>query len=171
MEPPLPTVLVVGGSSGTGKAVARAAAESGAFRVVIAARSAERLAAAAEISNGAVETAVLDAADDAALAAFFAARGNGAFKHVAVTRRWRKRGRLSLRGQLGGRVEGKLFVQMAVAHPSAPLVANGGSITFVSGALAERPGKSSSVLASTNATIDALGRALAQTNNNPRSQI
>ena len=64
--------------------------------------------------------------------------------------------------------EGKLFVQMAVAHHAAPLVADGGSITFVSGALAKRPGKGSAVLASANAAIDALGRALAQTNNNPR---
>ena len=154
-----------------GKGVAKAVVRAG-WRALIASRSADRLAAAAaEIARdasapaGAVETAVLDACDDAALAAFFAARGAGAFAHLVVTvgpsagaGAFLSEGNMKKARQ---QYEGKLFAQMAVAHYGAASVADGGSITFVSGALAKRPGKGSAVLASANAAVDALGRALA----------
>ena len=44
---------------------------------------------------------------------------------------------------------------------AAPKLADGGSITFVSGALAKRPGKGSTALAVSNAALDAIVKGLA----------
>ena len=59
-------ILVVGGSSGMGLAVAKKLVKQKAV-VTIAGRSSERLAAAAKEIGAAVATRVLDATDDAAL--------------------------------------------------------------------------------------------------------
>jgi NAD(P)-dependent dehydrogenase (short-subunit alcohol dehydrogenase family) len=64
------TVVVIGGSSGIGRATARAARDEGAD-VILAARNPERLERAAE-EVGARSTAAFDALDPAALDRFFA---------------------------------------------------------------------------------------------------
>src|SRR6266487_2368151 len=64
-------VVVFGGSSGIGEAVARAMVARGS-RIVIAGRDPGRLAAAAGRLDGAVQTAMVDACDRDAVDAFFA---------------------------------------------------------------------------------------------------
>src|SRR4051794_29070630 len=73
-------VLVVGGGSGIGFAVAEAAKADGAS-VTIASSSAERIAAAAGRLNA--EGVTLDITDEAAVSAYFA--GSGAFDHIVTT--------------------------------------------------------------------------------------
>lgn len=75
-------VLVVGGSSGIGQAIAQQAAASGAL-VTIASRSAEKLSQAAEAIGQQVQTVVLDTADNDAIEAFFAA--HEPWDHVVVS--------------------------------------------------------------------------------------
>jgi NADP-dependent 3-hydroxy acid dehydrogenase YdfG len=63
-------VVVIGGSSGIGHEVARQASAQGA-RLIITGRTEVKLAAAAQRLGGAVNKAVLDAHDEAALEHFF----------------------------------------------------------------------------------------------------
>lgn len=65
-------VVVIGGSSGMGLAVARAAALAGA-RVTVAGRDAQRLAAAVAAIGCGAQGRTLDICDEAAVEAFFAA--------------------------------------------------------------------------------------------------
>src|SRR5439155_23865083 len=76
------SVFVIGGSSGMGLAVARRCLADGAT-VVIAGRSAERLAAARAELDTAVDTVEVDIGDHAAVAALF--EHVGALRHVVVT--------------------------------------------------------------------------------------
>src|SRR5947208_1606221 len=75
-------VLVVGGGSGIGFAVARACAGEGA-KVTIASTNAGKLASAAERLGGGVQTAVLDLTDEPAVASYF--EQSGTFDHIAST--------------------------------------------------------------------------------------
>jgi NAD(P)-dependent dehydrogenase (short-subunit alcohol dehydrogenase family) len=74
-------IVIIGGSSGIGLATAKEAAARGA-RLVIAGRSAERLAAAAAAIGNGTETHTVDATDEAAMAALFGKIGR--FDHLAV---------------------------------------------------------------------------------------
>ena len=75
-------IVVVGGSSGIGYAVAQKALHAGA-QVVIASRSDERLGTAAKQLGGRVQTEVVDASDELSVADFF--RRVGHFDHLAIT--------------------------------------------------------------------------------------
>lgn len=72
-------VVVIGGSSGIGLAVARAALDAGAA-VTIASRSQDRLDAAAAYLERRVETAALDVSDPEGLCRFF--DGLGELHHL-----------------------------------------------------------------------------------------
>ena len=74
-------ILIIGGGSGIGFAVTSAALAEGA-RVTIASTGAERLAQAAARLGGAIDTAVLDITDEAAVSAFFA---GARFDHIVST--------------------------------------------------------------------------------------
>ncbi len=76
-------IVVIGGSSGVGLAVAKAAAAEGAA-VVIASRSAEKVERACQAAKPlALEGRVLDVSDEAAVQRFFAALGP--FDHLVMT--------------------------------------------------------------------------------------
>jgi NAD(P)-dependent dehydrogenase (short-subunit alcohol dehydrogenase family) len=64
------TVLVIGGSSGIGREIARQASDEGA-RLILAGRNPAKLAAAAEGLSAAVQSVVLDAHDEVAVGAVF----------------------------------------------------------------------------------------------------
>lgn len=137
-------VLVVGGGSGIGFAVASAARTDGA-RVTIVSTNADKLANAAQRLGG-VETAVLDITDEAAVASFFAACSG--FGHIVSTAGdWGKarRGPFSemdfndARTLFGVRFWGSAIL----AKHGASHVSPGGSITLTSGMSAFRPQKGS----------------------------
>ena len=165
-------VLLFGGSSGMGKAAAKACVRAG-MRVALAGRDAERLAAAAdevqrdtECASSVVETHAVDLGNEAALAAFFSAFGDGSFSHLVCTVGPSANcssvlgadGLAGLRRQF----DLKFFAQLAAVSYGASKVADGGALVLCSGALAKRPGKGSTALAAANAALDAVRPLLRQ---------
>ena len=135
-------ILVVGGGSGIGFAVAEAAKGEGAH-VMIASTSTDRLAAAAERLGGA-ETARLDLTEEAGVAAFFAASGQ--FDHIVSTAGdWGKARRgpfAEMNIDDAQALFGVRFWGAAkLAKHGAAALAPGGSLTLTSGMSAFRPQK------------------------------
>jgi NAD(P)-dependent dehydrogenase (short-subunit alcohol dehydrogenase family) len=155
------TVVVAGGSSGIGLAVARAAHREGA-RVIVAARDTARLAAARQAVPG-LETAQLDLTDDAATAGFFAEVG--ALDHLVVTAGMTL-GSTPL-GELRADVarqaiDVKLLGSLLAARHAAPRLRQGGSIGFTSGVLARKPSPNAVLKTVINAALEAAVRQLAK---------
>ena len=138
------SILIVGGGSGIGFAVALAAKAEGAD-VVIASTSADRLAAAAEGLSGA-RTAVLDITDEAGLAEYFAS--SGAFDHIVSTAGdWGKARRGALADMNLDDAQTLFGVRFwgsaKLAKHGAPALSSGGSLTLTSGMSAFRPQRGS----------------------------
>ncbi|MFG1343911.1 SDR family oxidoreductase [Xanthobacter autotrophicus DSM 431] len=149
-------VLVVGAAGGIGAATATAFATAGA-RVFAAGRPGTKLEAAAAATGA--RTAALDILDAPAVEAFFA--GTEPFDHVVIAAAATKSGpvaRLSLE-EARASMESKFWGAYRIAR--AAKVADGGSITFVSGFLSHRPSASSVLQGAINAALEALGRGLA----------
>jgi NAD(P)-dependent dehydrogenase (short-subunit alcohol dehydrogenase family) len=135
-------ILIVGGGSGIGFAVATAARAEGA-EVTIASTSAVKLAAAAERLNGA-DTAELDITDEAAVIAYFA--GAGSFDHIVSTAGdWGKARRgpfVEMNLDDAQSLFGVRFWGSAkLAKHGAGALTAGGSLTLTSGMSAFRPQK------------------------------
>jgi NAD(P)-dependent dehydrogenase (short-subunit alcohol dehydrogenase family) len=155
-------ILVVGGGSGIGFAVAQAAKAEGAA-VAIASTNQARLAAAAERLDGA-ETALLDITDEAAVAAFFA--GSGAFDHIASTAGdWGKARRgpfAEMNLDDAQALFGVRFWGSAkLAKHGARALAAGGSLTLTSGMSAFRPQKGSVMATAMAGSVEHLVYGLA----------
>ncbi|WP_053142140.1 SDR family oxidoreductase [Erwinia billingiae] len=130
-------VLVVGGSSGIGEAIAASFVAEGA-KVTIASRSLDKLQAAAA-RLGDVDVAVLDTADNQQIEQFFAA--HPAWDHIAISAAQTPGGpvkSLPLDSAYSA-MESKFWGAYRVAR--AAKIAERGSLTFVSGFLSVRPGK------------------------------
>lgn len=149
-------VLVVGASGGIGKAVAISFAKSGA-RVIAAGRPSPKLDAIASEIGGEVGT--LDILDSPAIEAFFAA--SEPFDHVVIAAAATKGGPVSQLPLADAKasMESKFWGAYQVAR--AAKVVDGGSITFVSGFLSNRPSPSAVLQGAINAALEALGRGLA----------
>ena len=156
-------VLVVGGGSGIGFAVAEGAARQGA-EVTVASSTAERVAAAAQRLGNAARGEQLDVTDEAGVAAFFEAAGP--FDHIAFTA-----------GDWGGMRRGPLkdldlsratevfrvrfLGALAVAKHGATRLPPNGSLTLTDGMIAHRPSKGSFLSAGMAGGIEHLTRGLA----------
>ncbi|MCZ2497796.1 SDR family oxidoreductase [Xylophilus sp. Kf1] len=151
-------MLVIGGSSGIGEATAARAAAAGA-RVTIASRSAERLGTALQRLPAGTASAVLDVCDSAAVAAFFAA--HPAWHHVVLAGSATRVG--SVRGlaleDAQAAMQNKFWGAYHVGRSAA--VAEGGSLTFVSGVYAQRPVAGAVLQGAINAAVESLARGLA----------
>lgn len=133
-------VLVVGASGGIGKATADVFAAAG-----------------AEVARPGRDA--LDIADDASVAAYF--DGAEPFDHVVVTAAQTKTGpvaELDL-ADAQAAMNSKFFGAYRVAK--AARVSVGGSITFVSGFLSQRPSATSVLQGAINAALESLARGLA----------
>ena len=152
-------VLVVGGSSGLGRATAAAFAGAGAS-VTIASRSRDKLAAAARAIGGGVATAVLDVTDDAAVEALFAQSGEP-WDHVVVTAAQAPSGpaRALPLADAYAAMHSKFWGAYRVAR--VVRIRDGGSLTLVSGVLGLRPRGASVLQGAINAALDSLARGLA----------
>lgn len=154
------TVVIIGGSSGIGLATARAAVAEGAA-VLIASRSEEKLARAADEIEGEVTTRIVDVTREEQMQAFFAEVGD--FDHLAITAAAGATGPFleldtpTFRGVFASKFWGQYF---AVKY-GAPWVREGGSITLFSGVAAARPVAGMAAYAAVNGAIEALCRALA----------
>ena len=156
-------VLIIGGTSGIGRAVALAALGAGAS-VHIGSSNSDRLSGAlAQLGAGATGGEV-DVRDEGSVAAFFS--GAGSFDHLVYTagdwaRRKTKVGTgfdlQDAQASFDTRFWGVfLSVQHALPHLSAT-----GSITLTSGLYAHRPAKGTSLVTAQNGAVEHLARGLA----------
>jgi NAD(P)-dependent dehydrogenase (short-subunit alcohol dehydrogenase family) len=153
-------VVVIGGSAGIGLETARRARAEGA-EVILAGRNPDRLEHAAR-ELGALSRAAFDAADAHRLAGFFQALPTP-IDHVLVTA-----GRpyyTSLADmdfeQAHREVDEHLWLALHVAREAAGKVRPGGTLLFMSGTAARRPGVGGPIVSALTAGLPALTATLA----------
>ncbi len=156
-------VLVVGGGSGIGFAVAEAVQREGAA-VTIASSNAERIAAAAQRLGNAATGAQLDVTDEAAVKAFFDAAP--AFDHIAYTAGdWSGPRNTPLKDFDLSRAAEVFRVRfmgaVAVAKYGATKLPPNGSLTLTNGTVAHRPRKGTFLSTGMAGGIEHLTRGLA----------
>ena len=157
-------ILVAGGGSGMGLALAKNCLEAGA-QVIIAGRNADRLARACEELHRPyqLKAVVADIAREDQVANLFDQAGP--IDHVVSTAA-DIAGAYELLPSLDLEaaqrvVESKLYGPLLLAKYGAPKLSTAGSITFVSGIAAYRPAPRGAVVAAVNAALEGLVRALA----------
>ncbi len=155
-------VVVIGGGSGIGFAVAGLAREAGA-EVVIASSRAATVDAAVERLIGSAGR-IVDLRDEAAIAGFF--KDVGSFDHLAITAGdWGGAMFASTRDiDLDQARDGfavRFWGALAAAKHSCRTIAQDGSITLTSGMLAHRPIKGTPVAAAVGGAVEHLTRGLA----------
>ena len=155
-------VIVIGGASGIGFAVAALSREIGA-EVVIASRNAANVAAAVERLPGAKGHTV-DLRDEASVSGLF--KTLGAFDHLAITAgdwggpRFVATKDLDLAAARDGFEIRFWGVLAAVKYGSRTIAANG-SITMTSGLMAHRPRKGAPLATAIGGAVEHLARGLA----------
>src|SRR6202140_1537137 len=154
-------VVVVGGSSGIGLAVAQQAASQGA-KVVIVSSNAERVQKAVEFISGEAQGQTVNVSDEGAVAAFFAKLGS--FDHLVFT----AGDTLQLNELVATDLtkarhafELRYWAALAAVKYASPHIRKDGSIVLTTGVAGRRPHKGWTVVASICGTIEALTRALA----------
>jgi NAD(P)-dependent dehydrogenase (short-subunit alcohol dehydrogenase family) len=149
-------VVVVGGTSGMGRATARAAADAGA--TVIAAG---RRPVAEREPLPDVEQAVVDVTDERSVQDLFA--GVGALDHLLVSASPGTPGAFLEQDATAARsyLDGKVMGSWTPARYAAPRMSPGGSITFVTGGAVVRPPRHAAMVVAAFAAVEALTRALA----------
>lgn len=162
-------VVIVGGSSGIGRATAEAVLRLGG-RVTILARNPERLRAAAAamqerpgVAQGAITWATLDMTDDAQVAHWFGGAAPGSIDHLVITASSAAHGPFAdiAVDRVREVFASKFFGPYMIAKAALPALSDGGSITFFSGILSRRPGLNCSGLGAVNSAVEGLARALA----------
>ena len=165
------TIVVIGGSSGIGLAVARRSLDDGAT-VVIAGRSRSRLdAARAELAQpemaqagapaGRLSAHPVDIGDPAQVTRLF--ERVGTLSHLVVTAADLPYGPVvslsedSMVRAVRSKVLGPLFA----AQQAAPRITKPGSITFTSGIAASRPAPGGALAATVNGALESMVLALA----------
>ncbi len=154
-------VVILGGSSGIGLAVAEQAASQGA-KLVIASSNAERVQKAIESLGGNAQGHTLDLSDEQAVETLFAKLG--AFDHLVFT----AGDSLHLQNladtdlkQARRAFELRYWAALAAVKYASKSIRKGGSIVLTTGVAGQRPHKGWVVAASVCGTIEALTRALA----------
>ena len=159
-------VLVVGGSSGIGRAAAELLALDGAEVVltaredVRAARVASEIARGTSDRGGSVRSAAVDVTDPDSVQALVA--GLGALDHVLVTAAVLAVGPVvgpETATELNG--ESRVLGGHRVVRACLPRMRSGGSITLTSGIYATRPVPGSALAAASLGAVEAMTRALA----------
>ncbi|AZO53725.1 MULTISPECIES: SDR family oxidoreductase [unclassified Mesorhizobium] len=157
-------ILIAGGGSGMGLALARRCVEAGA-EVIIAGRGEDRLRQAREaLGNPAgLHIEAVDITREDQVAALFAVIGG--LDHIVSTAAdiegaYRLLPELDLKAAQHV-VDSKLFGPLLLAKHGGPRLAVSGSMSFVSGIAAYRPAARGSVVAAVNAALEGLVRALA----------
>ncbi|WP_035792184.1 SDR family oxidoreductase [Kitasatospora mediocidica] len=152
-------VVVVGGSSGIGRAVARQAAAAGA-RVVVGSRSEEKLADTAKEIDG-ITTGVIDVTDEESVRAFFADLDT--IDHLVLCPGDMATGSVyevtleAVRRSFDTKIVGPLLCVRHAGRRIAPT----GSIVLLAGSGGFKPYPDLSATAAANTGIGGLGRSLA----------
>ena len=156
--------VIVGGSSGIGKATAAAVLALGG-RVTIVSRNEDKLKrAAADLGHGdRVAWKSLDIMEDAGVTRYFGSLADRSVDHLVITASSAVHGPFAevSTGLLHGMFEAKFWGPYKVARACLPKLADGGSITLFSGVLSRRPGVNCSGLGAVNAAVEGLARGLA----------
>jgi NAD(P)-dependent dehydrogenase (short-subunit alcohol dehydrogenase family) len=154
-------VVILGGSSGIGLAVAEQAASQGA-KIVIASSNAERVQKAVESIGGNAQGQAVDLSDEKAVEAFFAKLG--AFDHLVFTAgdslHLQDLAATDLK-QARRAFELRYWAALAAVKYGSKNIRKGGSIVLTTGIAGQRPQKGWVIAASICGTIEALTRALA----------
>ncbi len=153
-------VLVIGGSSGMGFATASAAAAAGA-EVVVASRSAARVADAVARLGGTARGEQVDVGEEASVAALL--ERVGALDHLVVSTAQLATGPLAELDLAAAQqmMTSKFWGPLLAAKHAAPRLRPGGSITFFGGLVAWRTLPGGSVVTAVNAATETLAQALA----------
>src|SRR5580704_17048968 len=154
-------VVILGGSSGIGLAVAEQAAAQGA-KIVIASSNAERVQKAVELVGANAQGQTLDLSDEQAVETFFAKLG--AFDHLVFTAgdslHLQDLATTDLK-QARRAFELRYWAALAAVKYGSKNIRKGGSIVLTTGIAGQRPHKGWVLAASVCGTVDALTRALA----------
>ncbi len=156
-------ILIVGGSSGMGLALARRTLAIGA-EVIIVGRNEDKLKrTGAELQSAALSTVAADITQEGQVADLFERVGR--LDHIVSTAADIE-GAYELLPSLDLRaaqkvVESKFYGPLLLAKYGVPVLSPAGSITFTSGIAAYRPSARGSVVAAVNAGLEGLVRALA----------
>jgi NAD(P)-dependent dehydrogenase (short-subunit alcohol dehydrogenase family) len=154
-------VVILGGSSGIGLAVAEQAASQGAT-IVIASSNAERVRKAVEAFGGNAQGQTLDLTDEQAVETLFTKLG--AFDHLVFTAgdslHLHDLATTDLK-QARRAFELRYWAALAAVKYGSKNIRKGGSIVLTTGVAGQRPRKGWVVAASVCGTIEALTRALA----------
>lgn len=154
-------ILVVGGGSGIGFAVAQQALNAGA-EVVIASRSLDKLHAAAKQLGGRVTVEQVDVSDEQAVIDFFARVGP--FDHLAATIKPQLPSGKFLENDLAAvdaAFDAKFWGQYRLAKHAVRHIRPHGSIVLTSGIAARRSYPGYSAVSAMNAATEALASAIA----------
>ena len=153
-------IVILGGSSGIGKATAEAAVAAGA-EVTIASRSADKLARARQALDDAVDTCVLDVRDVRGMD--YCLEQQSPFDHLVITA-----AEVTASPFLETEIEAarhlfevKFWGQFGAVQQAVPFLRPGGSVTLFSGMVAHKPVRGMAVIGAINGAIEALTRVLA----------
>ena len=160
------TIVVIGGSSGIGLAVARRSLDDGAT-VVIAGRSQQRLdAARADLARtgppaGRLSAHPVDIGDPAQVTRLF--ERVGTLSHLVVTAADLPYGPVVSLSEdsMVRAVRSKILSPLFAAQQAAPRITKPGSITFTSGVAASRPAPGGALAATVNGALESMVLALA----------
>jgi NAD(P)-dependent dehydrogenase (short-subunit alcohol dehydrogenase family) len=152
------SLVIIGGSSGMGFAIAKKAVEAGA-NVTIAARSRAKLDQARQAIAGDVTTHTVNVLEEESVKTLFSKIGP--FDHLVVSGSSVRTGPLRELSLTDARasMDSKFWGQYLAARYAQ--IRPRGSITLFSGTLSRRPSAGLASLAAINAAVEALGRALA----------
>jgi NAD(P)-dependent dehydrogenase (short-subunit alcohol dehydrogenase family) len=152
-------VVITGGASGIGLALARSVARQGGH-VILMGRNQDKLSRAAAVLGDAAQTHVLDVTDEHAVAERFA--DLSPFDHLVTAAAGTARGPLLELDVAEARAlfDSKYWGQYHCVKYGAPKIKKGGSIVMFSGWISRKPAAGISTLASIDAAIEALARTL-----------
>jgi NAD(P)-dependent dehydrogenase (short-subunit alcohol dehydrogenase family) len=154
-------VIIIGGSSGIGLAIAEKVTLQGA-EVVIVSSKAERVQEAIQSIGGNVRGEAVDVSDEKAVEGFFT--NIGAFDHLVFTAgdslQLHELADTDLK-QARRAFELRYWSALATVKYGSPQIRKGGSIVLTTGVAGQRPHSGWVIAASVCGTIEALTRALA----------
>jgi NAD(P)-dependent dehydrogenase (short-subunit alcohol dehydrogenase family) len=156
-------IVIIGGTSGIGRAVAKAALDAGA-NVHIGSSNEGRLDAALELLGKGASGTTVDVRDEASVEAFFA--NIGTIGHLVYTAGdWeRRKTQVGVKFDLAdsrASVDTRFWGILLAIKYGLPHMAADGSITLTSGLYAHRPAKGTSLITAFNGAVEHLARGLA----------
>ncbi|MGY2314123.1 SDR family oxidoreductase [Pseudomonas sp. SDO5522_S412] len=153
-------VVILGGGSGMGLALAKKVISSGG-KVVIGGRNADKLSNVAVMLGDSASYRAFDLGDEAAVKSAF--EDIGAFDHLVTTAAELTFAPVAnlTTGQVESMLVSKFWGPFYASKYATPNIAKEGSITFFSGLAAYRPAPGASIVAALNAALEGFAMTLA----------